>query len=124
MSLAGIIQRNGSVVTVKRATESRSTGGATNKTWATVSTGVPVFIDSPTSEIAQRLFGAEVRVEARAFVLSGVDLHAEDGLIVTAGERSGVHYRVVGEASHSFGAPRTRSTHGEFALVATTETFN
>ncbi len=124
MSLAGIIQRSGSVVTIKRATRTQSAGGATNQSWATVATGVPVFIDTPTAEIAQRIFGAEVRAEARAFVLGAVDLQAEDGILVTAGAFSGARYRVTGKGVHNAGLPRTRNTHGEFALVSATEAFS
>jgi hypothetical protein len=123
MSLAGIIQRSGTAVTIMRATRTQSAGGATNQGWAAVATKVAAFIDTPTAELAQRLYGQETRVEARIFVLPGVPLRPDDGIIVTAGARAGERYRVTGQSSLDFGAPGARSTHAEHPLVRTTETF-
>ena len=122
MSLLGVIQRSGTQVTIKRATKARSAGGATNQTWATVATAVPAFIDTPSADIAERLFGREVRTEARLFVLEAVDIKPDDGLLVTAGPRNGERYRVGPRAIMSDG--RARSAHDELALVSTTEAFS
>jgi hypothetical protein len=114
MSLATMIQRRGSTATIRRATRTATAGGSTNHAWADASTGVKVLLDVPEAEVAQRLFGQDVRCDLRAIVLPDVDLREKDGVSITAGWRAGEHYEVVKKADFDQGR---NHAHFELALV-------
>jgi hypothetical protein len=117
MSLNARIQIHGSTVTVKRATKSQSAGGSTNQSWAAVSglSDVKMLLNTPTPEIAQRIFGQETRVEVMAFVPNTYDVQPGDGIIVTAGWKSGTRFAV--QAAPEFDQGRNHA-HKELALVS------
>lgn len=120
MSLAGRIAIHGSTVTVKRATKTRTAGGASNLSWAAVAglTGVQLLLDVPDRAIVERLFGQESKLEVRAMCSADFDIREQDGVIVTAGWKSGTTFQVerVLEFDQSAG-----SRHKELALVSTPE---
>lgn len=122
MSLAGRIAIRGSTVTVKRSTKSSSAGGATNLSWAAVAglTGVKMLLDEPTTETVVRVFGQEAKCEVRAFCSMDFDVQKGDGILVTAGFKSGLNFQVdsVRELDQGVG-----SRHREIALVSTPELF-
>lgn len=114
MSLAGLIQRHGSTVTVKRPVESETAGGGTDLTYQVVATGVRVLLDEPSAEVARRLFGEEVTIDARAMLPADADVRTDDGLEVTAGLFAGERFDV-GPVTH-VRTWRARSGHREAAL--------
>lgn len=114
MSLAAMVQRRGSTVTIKRAGKTRTPGGASNHTWADASVGVKMLLDVPDTEVAQRVFGQDVRCDLRAFVLKDVDVREKDGLAVTAGWRSGEYFEVAKVMDFDQGR---NHAHFEVALV-------
>lgn len=122
MSMLGRIAIKGSTVTVKRATKSRSAGGATNQTWSSVAglTGVKMLLDEPTTETVQRVFGQEAKCDVRAFCQFDYDVQKGDGVLVTAGFKSGLAFQVdaVREMDQGPG-----SRHREITLVSTPEGF-
>lgn len=122
MSLAGRIQIRGSTVTVKRATKTRSAGGASNLAWGAVNglTGVKFLLDVPDTQTIQRLFGQEAKCDVRAICSADFDVRANDGVLVTAGWKAGTNYQVHAVAQFD---QSQRARHHECALVSTSETF-
>ncbi len=125
MSVASLAERHGSTVTVKRATRTRDGADASSSAaWATVATGVKLFIQPLTDRIRQKGFGREVEAESVGFGLSTLNLQKDDGVIITAlpvmggGPPIGARFRVAATLPRHPGP-----AHLEVALQSTTETF-
>lgn len=114
MSLASMVRARGSVATVRRATRTRTAGGSTNLSYADVAAGVKVLLDAPDAEVAQRVFGQDVRCDLRAIVLKPFDLLPLDGISITAGWRAGEHFDVAQVVDFDQGRAHA---HYEVALV-------
>ncbi len=120
MSLAGRIAIRGSTVTIRRATSARAKDNSSKLTWGTVTAGVKAMFDEPTAEIRERIYGEESRAQLIAYFPLGTDIIEKDGVIVTAGWKSGETYQVEKrrELDQNF-----RAKHLEVSLTSTPETF-
>jgi hypothetical protein len=109
-----MINRRGSVVTRYRATRTRTAGGSSNQSWASQATTEKFLLETPRTEVVQRLFGQDVRCDLFAFVKKDVPLAEKDGITITAGWRVGESYEV--ERIADFDQGRAHA-HYEVALV-------
>jgi hypothetical protein len=118
MSLAGMIARRGSLVTVYHGVDLRSSDGGSTRTYPTNTPDTRMLLEDLSDELARRVFGAETKATVRALVTDAtVVLTKGDGIVVTDGAHAGETFRIAGQLPQSAGASR----HREVALVATTE---
>jgi len=116
-----LIRAKGSAVTIKRPAKTRDAADGSTKTgpWSTVATGVPLLVQ-PISERARlKDFGREVEGEYAGFAIAGTDVQIDDGIIVTAKDYAGLHFRVTA-APERLSGPK----HRPLALALTTESFS
>ena len=120
MSLAGLIVRRGSIVTVYHALDTASADGGSVRTYPTNTPDVRMLLEDLSDELLRRVFGQETKATLRALITDrGVVLLKGDGLVVTAGPHVGERFVVERQLINDAGA----SPHRELALAATTETF-
>lgn len=120
MSLAGLIVRRGSVVTVYHGVDTRSTDASSARTYPTNTPGVRLLLEDLSDELLRRVFGAETKASLRALVTDrSVVLTKGDGVVVTAGPHVGERFTIEQRLINDAGA----SPHRELALAATTEDF-
>ena len=108
----------GSVVTIKRATESQKDEGDDALAWASLATGVQVRIEPlglRYQKALEREYGVDIRAERLAFVDGLQDVKEKDGLVVTGGEYAGDHLKVL--------TRQDMSDHLELVLQLTSESF-
>jgi hypothetical protein len=116
LSLAGLARSRGSRVTVRRLTKTKKPQGDTAVSWATIASSVPVLLQQIEADRAERLFGRETTIRGLAVFEVGQDVQADDGLIVTAGPHTGLHWKVL--------RPRdVENRHKEYGVEQTAEKF-
>jgi len=119
MSLSGLIARRGSIATVHRHVDTRTTDGNSVRTYPTSTRNVGMLIEDISDELVRRVFGAGTKATLRALVPGFSTIAKDDGITITAAAHVGERFRVAGILVHAAGA----SPHRELALAVTTEDF-
>ena len=88
--------------------------------WADVAVGARMLIEPITNEISEKVWGQEKQAMARGLALRTVALALDDGVTVTAGDRVGERFRVVGLLPELLGG----SAHLECGLATAAEAFS
>lgn len=122
MSVQGVVRFRGVKCAVYRATTAEGAGGLPTLTWAPViaTTELRVFLDVITDELAQQIFGRDVRIEMRGTMLRTPVLQKDDGIVIQSGDYTGTRFRVTGRVPQT---SRPGAAHQELALERTSEVF-
>lgn len=119
MSIASLVQRKGSTVTLYAPTATTNPDGSAGKSaWAVLETDAKVVIQPITDELAQRVYGGKGVIRDRGFYTGVSALAPGHGLVVTAGHRTATRFRIEEVLDYQ---SSTRNAHRELALVETTE---
>lgn len=95
MSLAGVIVMRGATARVRRAVQTASAQGGTNRTWADAPTRrVKVLLEEVTAVKAQQLWGIETAARYRGTIDCEDDVQKFDVLVIEDGRFEGLRLRV------------------------------
>lgn len=95
MSISGLIATRGATARVRRAVQTASAQGGTNRSWGDAPTArVQILLEELTAAKAQRIWGAESAARFRGTVDADRDVRQYDVLVIESGRFEGSHLRV------------------------------
>lgn len=117
--VAALIRRKGSTVSLYAPTPTDNADASPGQdTWTAVETGGRMWLQPMTDELAGRVWGTAAVVREQGFYAGTATLAPGQGVVVTAGRRTGSRFRI--EALMDYDGSRA-GAHQAVAVVQTDE---